>query len=108
MYGHPMTEPYESQADHALKRRIEHYEQLLLGRYGPLIRGESLLQVAGYPNAEALRLADRRGAVGFPLFLIRGRRGRFARSSDVARWLAEIDMRIQDGSELPNRSGIDL
>lgn len=68
-----------------------HYEHLLMDRYGPLIGGAALLKVAGYPNAEALRLAVRRNAVGFPVFAISGRRGRFARASDVARWLANID-----------------
>lgn len=70
---------------------ISHYEHLLMDRYGPLIGGAALLKVAGYPNAEALRLAVRRNAVGFPVFVVPGRRGRFARACDVARWLAHID-----------------
>lgn len=74
---------------------VTHYEQLLLGRYGPLIHGADLVQVAGYPNAEALRLAIRRQAVGFPVFKIDGRRGRFAHASDVARWLAQVDAHSQ-------------
>ena len=74
---------------------IERYEQILIDRYGPLIGGADLLQVACYPNAEALRLAVRRNAVGFPVFVVSGRRGRFARATDVARWLAQIDIEQQ-------------
>lgn len=81
--------------DPLLRARVLHNEQMLLNRYGPLIRGADLLQIAGYSNAEALRLAVRRQVVGFPVFLIPGRRGRFARASDVARWLAQIDTRLQ-------------
>lgn len=90
-----MAEQEQSADEPALSERVSHHEQVLLGRYGPLIRGADLLQVAGYPNAEALRLAVRRQVVGFPVFSIPGRRGRFARTSDVARWLAQIDTHLQ-------------
>lgn len=70
---------------------VVHYEQVLLDRYGPLIGGADLLQVAGFPNSEALRLAVRRDVVGFKVFAVPGRRGRFALATDVARWLAKID-----------------
>ncbi|WP_255322968.1 hypothetical protein [Lysobacter sp. K5869] len=79
----------------ALGELVFHYEQLLLGRYGPLIRGADLVRVAGYPNSEALRLAVRRQVVGFPVFKIAGRRGRFAHAGDVARWLAQVDAHSQ-------------
>lgn len=94
-----MADQEQSAEDPALSERISRHEQILLGCYGPLIRGADLLQVAGYPNAEALRLAIRRQVVGFPVFSIPGRRGRFARTSDVARWLAEIDTHLQSKEE---------
>lgn len=94
LYGCVMETTSKSKGASDLLERATHHEQVLLKRYGPMIQGADLLQVAGYPNSEALRQAIRRQTVGFSVFTIPGRRGRFARSSDVAHWLAEIDTRI--------------
>jgi len=62
----------------------------LLALYGPLIGGEELMRAAGFRTANAFKLAARRGRVGFDVFQITGRRGQFARTSDVAEWLNSI------------------
>lgn len=100
LYGCVMETTSKAKGASNLLERATHHEQVLLKRYGPMIQGADLLQVAGYPTSEALRQAIRRQAVGFSVFSITGRRGRFARASDVAQWLAEIDARIG----LPNHS----
>ena len=62
----------------------------LLELYGPLIGGEELMRAAGFKTANAFKLAIRRGRVGFHVFQITGRRGQFARTSDVAEWIDSI------------------
>lgn len=67
-----------------------HLRRELLALYGPLIGGEDLMRAAGFRTANAFKLAIRRGRVGFDVFQITGRRGKFARTSDVAEWLDSI------------------
>ena len=55
----------------------------LFEKYGPLISGRDLAHVAGFRTTDALRMAVRRGRVGFEIFMIPGRRGRFARTYEV-------------------------
>jgi len=62
----------------------------LLALYGPLLGGEELMRAAGFRTSNAFKLAVRRGRVGFDVFQITGRRGQFARTSDVAEWLNSI------------------
>ncbi len=64
-------------------------EALLLERHGPMITGTALSQALGYPTDDALRKALARGTVPIPVFSIPKRRGKFALTTDVARWLAE-------------------
>ena len=66
------------------------YERQLLERFGPMIGGADLIHVAGFPNAAALRQAVHRNKVGFPVFQVPGRRGRFAWTVDVAQWLSKL------------------
>lgn len=61
--------------------------ELLFERYGPLISGRDLARVSGFRSTDALRMAAGRGSLGFEVFSIPGRRGRFARTEDVASWL---------------------
>lgn len=73
--------------------RSHEFERELLDRYGPLIGGADLVHVAGFPNAAALRQALHRNKIGFPVFHVPGRRGRFAWAADVARWLSDLSRR---------------
>jgi len=59
----------------------------LLETYGPLVSGSDLARLAGFRTTDALRVAEQRGRLGFTVFKIAGRRGRFARVEDVAEWL---------------------
>ena len=59
----------------------------LIETYGPLVSGRDLAKLAGFKSTDALRVAEQRGHLGFRVFRIEGRRGRFARVEDVAAWL---------------------
>lgn len=50
-----------------------------------------MAKVAGFRSAEALKMATKRGRLGFKVFLIPGRRGKFALTADVAAWLESVD-----------------
>lgn len=60
----------------------------LLERYGPLLSGAALCRAMGYPSLAAMRQSITRDTFPVPTFLIDGRRGRFALTWVVARWLA--------------------
>lgn len=64
-------------------------EAELTRTYGPTLRGQSLASALGYSSAAALRQAAKMGRVGVPLFTPQNRRGRWAVTREVARWLAE-------------------
>ncbi len=68
----------------------------LLDRHGPLLTGEALRIALGYPSVAALRQGIARATVPVTTFLIPGRRGRFALTWDVARWLAQPRTRTDD------------
>jgi hypothetical protein len=59
----------------------------LLGRYGELIGGTLLSKVLGYSSIDAMKRAIERDTLKIPTFFVPGRRGRFALTSDVAKWL---------------------
>lgn len=63
-------------------------ERGLMQQYGPLIANDDLRQALGYPSKEAFRQALVRRSVPVPVFDVVNRRGKFALSVDVARWLA--------------------
>lgn len=65
-----------------------HLEVEMLKEYGPLLGGETLIRVLGFPTAQAFRQARRRGRIGVATFAIQGRQGAFALTLEVARWLA--------------------
>lgn len=58
-------------------------------RYGEVIGGEMLSKALGFPSIAAMKQALKRETLTIPTFFIKGRRGRFALTSDVAAWLAE-------------------
>ena len=59
----------------------------LIEAYGPLVSGRDLAKLAGFKSTDALRVAEQRGRLGFQVFRIEGRRGRFARVDDVVEWI---------------------
>lgn len=56
---------------------------------GPLLVGEDLRRALGYRSLASLHQAIKRRTVPVPLFPIEKRRGKYALTKDVARWLAE-------------------
>lgn len=69
------------------------YEKLrkeFTDRYGPMIGGADLRRVLGYKSPDGFRLAIIRNQLGVATFVVPHRKGHFALSDDVAKWLAEL------------------
>jgi hypothetical protein len=68
-------------------------------QFGPLIGGKDLVRNLGYKSAAAFRQAVRRGTLPVEVFEIPNRRGKFALTSDIERWLAGVKnaIRIRKG-----------
>jgi hypothetical protein len=64
-------------------------EDKLMKEYGPLMTGAPLTAALGYPSQDSFRQAVAQHSLPVAVFLIEKRRGKFALSQDVARWLAE-------------------
>lgn len=63
------------------------FEARLVRLYGPVLGGQVLAHVLGYPTPGAFAKARQRGRLPIPTFPIPGRRGRFAATADLAAWL---------------------
>jgi hypothetical protein len=59
-------------------------------RFGPLLYGTALWQCLGYRSIHSFRQAIRLGTVPVEIFSIPSRKGRFARTKDVAKWLDSL------------------
>lgn len=68
---------------------VEQLYEDLRARNGPILGGADLAQAMGYRSLAAFRQARRRGQVEVVLFTLPNRRGVFALSLDMARWLAD-------------------
>ena len=71
-------------------------ERDLLLRYGPILSEDEIWRALRYPSKATFRKALSRGLVVVATTGIRGRRGRFARTRDVARWWEEQLERSND------------
>ena len=69
----------------------------LNAEYGPLIGGSDLVKTLGFRSAEAMRQAVSRNKLPVRTFTIPSRRGRFAYTFDVARWLAQQASNVDGG-----------
>lgn len=72
-----------------MKPRIDFYETLS-EEYGPLIGGADLTKVLGFRTSSAFNKSIREGRMEIVLFVISGRKGKFAYTRDVASWLEKI------------------
>ena len=63
-------------------------ERELYRDIGPLLFGAKLYAALGFPSAQAFRQAYSRNSISVNVFNIENRRGKFALSRDVAKWLA--------------------
>ena len=62
----------------------------LSAQFGPLIGGKDLFRVLGFRTPAAFRRALRLNRLGVVTFAIEGRRGQFALSADVEKWLNSL------------------
>ncbi len=81
-----MPESSTATIEDALAQKLE---QDLLERYGPILGSRELQLVMGYRSLDAFRQAVSRNVVPVPIFPIENRRGKFALTMEVARWLAK-------------------
>ena len=63
-------------------------EEKLFLQHGPIMTGDILFKSLGYASADAFRQAVSRNTVPIYVFSIVQRRGKFALTSDVAKWIA--------------------
>lgn len=62
----------------------------LFEKYGPLVGGEDLVRICGFRSARGLTLSARAGELGFRVFQLPARRGHYALTEDVGRWLLAL------------------
>lgn len=83
--------------------------QEMLKEFGPLMGGEALRRALGFNTWAAFARAVRTASVGIPVFEIPSRRGRFALTIDVARWLVALRANSPAGTspiaEEPRKEG---
>jgi hypothetical protein len=70
----------------------EHLENTILREHGgrPMLHGDALSQVLGYPSVMAFKKAASRGLLPVPVFAIPRREGKFALVTDIAHWMVEL------------------
>ncbi len=66
----------------------------LVSKYGQLIASRDLVVELGFSSTAALRQSVHRNKLGFAVFTINNRRGKFAFAKDVASWLASQQSKI--------------
>ena len=64
-------------------------EEMLLKEYGPILSDDLLRTCLGYPTIGAFRKSVSRDTVPVTIFTIPNRSGKFALTTDVAKWLAQ-------------------
>lgn len=62
----------------------------MVSAHGEVIGGAALQQCLGFRSARSFQRALQAGNLQVQTFLLPGRRGRFARTRDVAQWLATL------------------
>jgi len=80
--------------ENELEELANKIEASLLGKYGPVLTGDVLRLTLGYSTMGALRQAASVGNLPVPTFTPKNRRGRFALSMDVAKWLASERLKV--------------
>ncbi len=72
-------------------------EEDLLRLHGPVLTGENLTRSLGYVSKDAFRQSITRGTVPVELFKMEGRRGYYALTKEVAKYLAKARYQGQSG-----------
>ena len=74
--------PADSQAS-----TLEDYQAQLVRVLGPTVGRVALVSALGFPSADAFQNARERNRLPITTFALKGRRGRFAATTDIAAWL---------------------
>lgn len=75
----------------------------MLKQFGPLMGGEELHKALGFSNSAAFGQALRQGRVDISVFEISGRRGKFALTEDVAKWVQSLPMQHGKSSHMKEK-----
>ena len=84
--------------------------RVLMEAHGMILSASATARVLGFSSTDALRLARSRGRLPIPMFQVDGRRGWFASTRDVARWLDQATNPIKTNktkSELAKGATVD-
>jgi hypothetical protein len=65
-------------------------EKDLIDKYGPMVGGPDLVKVLGYRSNASFRRAEKLGQIDIRIFPLRGRKGKFAMTKDIADWLRKL------------------
>lgn len=68
----------------------QHDRASLEARFGVVVGGAALWRLLGFRTGDAFRKAAQRQALPVATFTLPNRRGRFARTADIAAWLATL------------------
>lgn len=75
----------------ALKDRVNQAEELFVSqwveRHGPRLQGKALWRALGFGSLRSFQRAVQRAELGVRVYRSPDRKGRCARTEDVARWL---------------------
>lgn len=71
----------------------------MLRALGPILGGETLWRALGFSSAYSFRRACARGEIEVPMFRLPNRRGRYAYTAEVSRWLGEQSQRADQEKE---------
>lgn len=66
-------------------------ELVLTLQYGPFITSAKAADLLSYPSLAALTSARRRGRLPFEMQQLPDRKGWYARTTDIARWIESIE-----------------
>jgi len=72
-------------------------ELTLILQFGPFIPAVRAADLLSYPSLQAFTAARRRGRLPFALCRLDGRKGWFARTKDVTRWIESVDRDLDIG-----------
>lgn len=62
----------------------------LIRQYGELMDSRSLMHVLGYKSSSTFKFAINNRTLGIKVFDVPGRRGKFALTRHVSRWLHQV------------------
>ena len=68
----------------------------LFEKYGYLIGGSDLAKIMGFRSSSSFNRAAKLKSVGIIVFSIENRKGKFALTEDVARWLEQITNSVHE------------